>query len=601
MATKNLGRVGFVPKGEYNPRATYNAFDVVSWQGSTYVVRENGVTNVTPGTDANKYMVLVDNSAKLTKPASNGTAGQLLRTNGDGTTEWVDQGLPTREQTADAVAAWLDEHPEATTTVQDGALTESKLADQLRRKVIKDYVTPEMFGARGDCVTDEYGIYRSGTDDTAALREALQYPNVRLAAKKYYFTGTLSVDGCSLSGSGMDQTYLVTDVARQCAISIDGTVGGVEGLTLECCGVEINGIEMDGGLAVKPGQFARHVRVNRAEGIGLYYKNGWQSEIHDIYTGNCLVGIRFDGADVTAHDLNISGNPSRNDLRQGLYINSGTVKINNVKIDQYGCALDAPYYPLYVLGQRNHLTNVEVQECGTFGALIGGSYQHVSGLLIDKIGGRTVSVAGGHALRIGMDLDHSVIDAVIRNTIGTTDIVSVGNFAHGSSFAPDYYATPAYCRDNVIHVVSETECIFSDIPPGDMFVLDYSLEEWKALGVVQNLAADGSTSDFRLAIKPATFPNIDFTEIKCLAFELRYLSAQALNTFSFYGDNGSIITRRGQLIFNAANLRYTAETAIPSTGFSVQVTAASGNTFKPTWIRLYLYKRDGRKHYRYYV
>ena len=465
----------------------------------------------------------------------------------------------------------------------------------------KGYVTPEMFGARGDCVTDAYGMFVSGTDDTQALRAALEYPNVRLAAKKYYFTGTLSVDGCALSGSGIDQTYLVTDIPRQCAISIDGTVGGIEGLTLECCGVEINGIEMDGGLAVKPGQFVRSVRVNRAEGIGLYYKNGWQSEIHDIYTGNCLVGIRFDGADVTAHDLNISGNPSRNDLKQGLYINAGTVKINNVKIDQYGCALDAPYYPLYVLGQRNQLSNIEVQECGTFGALIGGSYQHVSGLLIDKIGGRTVSVAGGHALRIGMDLDHSVIDAVIRNTIGTTDIVSVGNFAHGSSFAPDYYATPAYCRDNVIHVVSETECIFSDIPPGDIVVMDYSLEEWKALGVVQNLAADGSTSDFRLAIKPATFPNIDFTEIKCLAFELRYLSAQALNTFSFYGDNGSIVTRRGQLIFNAANLRYTAETSISSTGFTLQVTATSGNTFKPTWIRLYLYKRDGRKHYRYYV
>ena len=51
-------------------------------------------------------------SGKVNKPATNpnGTSGQLLRTNGDGTTTWVDEGLPTDEQTAEAVSAWLDEH-----------------------------------------------------------------------------------------------------------------------------------------------------------------------------------------------------------------------------------------------------------------------------------------------------------------------------------------------------------------------------------------------------------------------------------------------------------------------------------------------------------
>lgn len=77
---------------------------------------------------------VVDAAAtKISKPTSspNGTAGQLLRTNGDGTTQWVEQGLPTDEQTAEAIVAWLNQHPEATTTVQDGAITEAKLADDL--------------------------------------------------------------------------------------------------------------------------------------------------------------------------------------------------------------------------------------------------------------------------------------------------------------------------------------------------------------------------------------------------------------------------------------------------------------------------------------
>lgn len=50
---------------------------------------------------------------------------------------------------------WLESHPEATTTVQDGAITEAKLSDALKLKSIKDYVTPKMFGAKGDGVADD--------------------------------------------------------------------------------------------------------------------------------------------------------------------------------------------------------------------------------------------------------------------------------------------------------------------------------------------------------------------------------------------------------------------------------------------------------------
>ena len=65
---------------------------------------------------------------KVNKPTSspNGTSGQLLRTNGDGTTTWVTQGTPTDAQVGTAVNEWLDEHPEATTTVQDNSLTTAK-------------------------------------------------------------------------------------------------------------------------------------------------------------------------------------------------------------------------------------------------------------------------------------------------------------------------------------------------------------------------------------------------------------------------------------------------------------------------------------------
>jgi hypothetical protein len=70
-----------------------------------------------------------DIAGKVSKPISspNGTNGQLLRSLGDGNTEWVNAGLPTDAQTATAVSEWLDDHPEATTTVEDGAVTTEKL------------------------------------------------------------------------------------------------------------------------------------------------------------------------------------------------------------------------------------------------------------------------------------------------------------------------------------------------------------------------------------------------------------------------------------------------------------------------------------------
>lgn len=62
-------------------------------------------------------------------PDDLGESGQVLRSTGTGT-EWVTPASPTSAQVDTAVQAWLNNHPEATTTVADGAVTTAKLASE---------------------------------------------------------------------------------------------------------------------------------------------------------------------------------------------------------------------------------------------------------------------------------------------------------------------------------------------------------------------------------------------------------------------------------------------------------------------------------------
>lgn len=70
-----------------------------------------------------------------------GNSGDQLRSLGDGGVEWASPGMPTYEQTEQAISAWLNAHPEATTTVADGAITDAKLNDALRRGLVRGFET----------------------------------------------------------------------------------------------------------------------------------------------------------------------------------------------------------------------------------------------------------------------------------------------------------------------------------------------------------------------------------------------------------------------------------------------------------------------------
>lgn len=81
---------------------------------------------------------------------------------------------PTEEQAKEAIDAWLDAHPEATTTVQDNTISTSKLIDEAVTQdkisldfipwIYKDHVIPEMYGAAGNGTTDDSAAFQSCID-----------------------------------------------------------------------------------------------------------------------------------------------------------------------------------------------------------------------------------------------------------------------------------------------------------------------------------------------------------------------------------------------------------------------------------------------------
>lgn len=89
-----------------------SAWSRSSFNESDYTARLGAVET---GLSAETTRATTAENLKVNKPIvhPNGKAGQVLRSNGDGNTEWMYVGNPTDEQVEDALSDWLDAHPEA--------------------------------------------------------------------------------------------------------------------------------------------------------------------------------------------------------------------------------------------------------------------------------------------------------------------------------------------------------------------------------------------------------------------------------------------------------------------------------------------------------
>ena len=148
------------------------------------------------------------------------------------------------------VQQWMDEHPEATTTVPDHSLTIDKMVVGTL-----GYVTPEMFGAIGD----------GAIDDTEAIQAALNSGSTVFFAKKTYcISETLIISGSVDFGNATIKAADEMSVMISCTNL--GDILRLSGGTIDCNQMAETGISLMGCY----GAYVQNMKVLDATSESIY-------------------------------------------------------------------------------------------------------------------------------------------------------------------------------------------------------------------------------------------------------------------------------------------------------------------------------------------
>ena len=158
---------------------------------------------------------------KVDKPSATDD-GKIPRAK-EGGVEWVEVGQPTDEQTNSAVSSWLNEHPEATTTVSDGSINEEKFTNALRKKKANYYISVERMKEDTSliidtvCVTLGYYELNDGGRSTYKVRKKIAtdiddggsiiFLNNKLVAELIVENETVNVKQFGARGNGINDDY----------------------------------------------------------------------------------------------------------------------------------------------------------------------------------------------------------------------------------------------------------------------------------------------------------------------------------------------------------------------------------------------------------
>ena len=223
-------------------------------------------------------------------------------------------GLNLKDEVIDtSIKTWLTEHPEATTTVQDGAITEEKINAEFLPYIKKDYITPQMFGAIGDGVND----------DTKAVKKAFQLAEEKMC-KLYFPSGTYKVQ----SPITTEASEIVLDrsaVLKYCGGSTDAfiIINGENDVVHNVRKHSFRGGKVDGSYAANT-----CLKINA--GVGTKISECWISNFNQI-------GIFLNSGGCSIISCNISNEYSTSSQlpknTTGIYTKNDNSIINTTIVD----------------------------------------------------------------------------------------------------------------------------------------------------------------------------------------------------------------------------------------------------------------------------
>ena len=219
-----------------------------------------------------------------------------------------DGGLNLKDEVIDtSIKAWLADHPEATTTVQDYSLTFNKMVIGTL-----GYVTPEMFGAKGDGVTD----------DTEALLKAIPtgYPIREKTGSKYSVKSQLVFsDNCII-----ENIHLVAGAEIESVIKYSKRNTIIRNVQIDCNNLANYGILGASNVPTDTTYYASIEKCSVVNALIDGYNTGsirtFMNDCNAKWCGNA--GFYIDASD-TKHD-----NLVPIDCKYGVYVNSRNTSIS---------------------------------------------------------------------------------------------------------------------------------------------------------------------------------------------------------------------------------------------------------------------------------
>lgn len=370
-----------------------------------------------------------------------------------------DAGNPTDEQTVAAVGEYIQQHPEVTideniinstvnewlddhpeVMVQDGSLEESKFSDALKLKSIKDYVTPEMFGAKGD----------NTADDTTPIQNAINYAQTNklelfFPSNAYKVTSTLIISaGINIRGNkGFINATINDDPVIKFAPTAE-----IRGYRIAKIGVRNygtgNAVEIDGEYSF--------ITCLISE-CSFYAASGWCLKVGELFSHTKVQLCTFAGNGIYAEcgDANIfEKNMFYGANSTGIYLNTPSYgELNNAIINN--TIVNAGYSILIDSGDQTWICNNQIEYNGT-----SDSSNNPSAMVYLRGDTRAVkhciiqnnNFGGGTHLNYGIYIkcgDENVITGNRFVAVNTDDIYVANGGATGSTrnyFIDDNFSVP---------------------------------------------------------------------------------------------------------------------------------------------------------------